>query len=97
MPTYVLLANFTEQGIRNINDTVKRVNTFKQMAKSKGATVKEVYWTLGQYDTINVVEAPDEMTAVAVSASLAKLGNVRVQTLRAFTEAEANNILSKIA
>jgi uncharacterized protein with GYD domain len=97
MPTYVLLANFTEQGIRNINDTVKRVNAFKQMAKSKGATVKEVYWTLGQYDTINVVEAPDEMTAVAVSASLAKLGNVRVQTLRAFTEAEANNILSKIA
>lgn len=96
MPTYILLSNFTDQGIQNVKDTVKRVNAFKEAAKAKGATVKEVHWTLGQYDTISVVDAPDEAVATAVAVGLAKLGNVRVQTLRAFSAAEVDNILSKV-
>ena len=96
MSTYILLAQFTDEGIRNVKDTVRRVHAFKEAARSKGATVKEVYWTLGQYDTITIVDAPDETTATAVALSLAKLGNVRLQTLRAFSEAEAENILRKV-
>ncbi len=96
MPTYIMLNSFTEQGIRNVNDTVKRVNAFKEQAKSKGAVVKDVYWTMGEYDTINIVDAPDDAVATAVAMSLAKLGNVRTQTLRAFSQAEAENILSKV-
>jgi len=97
MPTYILLANFTDQGVRNVNDTTKRANAFKELAKSKGAAVKDVYWTLGQYDAICIVDAPDETVATAVALALAKLGNVRVQTLRAFSQAEVDKILSKVA
>lgn len=96
MPIYILLANFTDQGIRNVKDTTKRVDAFKELAKSKGAVVKDVYWTLGQYDTINILDAPDEVVATALALALAKLGNVRVQTLRAFSQTEADNILSKV-
>jgi uncharacterized protein with GYD domain len=97
MPTYILLTRFTDQGIRNVKDTVKRANAFKELAKSKGATVKEVYWTLGQYDTINIVDAPDEAVATALALGLAKLGNVSLQTLRAFSQTEVEHILSKVA
>lgn len=96
MPTYILLSNFTDQGIRNVKDTVKRVNAFKDLAKSKGAVVKEVYWTLGQYDTITIIDAPDEAVATAVALGLAKLGNVRLQTLRAFSDSEVDHILRKV-
>ncbi len=96
MPTYILLATFTDQGIRNVNDTVKRVNAFKDQASSKGAVVREVYWTMGKYDVVNIVDAPDDSVAVAVAMSLAKLGNVRTESLRAFSQAETENILSKI-
>ncbi len=78
MPTNILLNSSTDQGMRNVNDTVKRVNAFKEQAKSKG------------------VDAPDDTVATAVAISLAKLGNVRTQTLRAFSQAEAENILSKV-
>ena len=97
MPTYILLTNFTEQGIHNVKDTVKRVRAFKELAKSLGANVREVYWVLGQYDTINILDVPDEATAVAVALSLGELGNVRLQTLRAFSEFEVDNILSKVS
>jgi uncharacterized protein with GYD domain len=96
MPSYILLANFTDQGIRNVKDTVKRANAFKELAKSKGANVKDVYWVLGQYDTVSIVEAPDDAVATAVVLEAAKLGNVRLQTLRAFSQSEVENILSKV-
>ncbi len=95
MPTYILLATFTDQGIRNVNDTVKRANAFKELAKSKGAVLKDVYWVMGQYDVIHIIDAPDDTVATAVAMSLAKLGNVRTQTLRAFSQAEVENILTK--
>jgi uncharacterized protein with GYD domain len=58
MPTYIVLANFTEQGIRNIKDSPKRADAFKDTAKKAGATVKDLFWTLGQYDIVAIVEAP---------------------------------------
>ncbi len=97
MPTYIVLASFTEQGIRNIHDSPKRSDAFKEMAKKSGATVKEMFWTLGQYDIVAIVEAPDDLTMTALGLSTGKLGNVRTQTLRAFTPADMKNILAKVA
>jgi uncharacterized protein with GYD domain len=97
MPTYVVLSNFTEQGIAKIKDTTKRVEEFKNAAKKAGVTIREILWTLGQYDMIAVLEAQDEISATALGLNVAKLGNVRSQTLRAFPAAEFEKILEKVA
>jgi uncharacterized protein with GYD domain len=97
MPTYVTLSNFTEQGMKNIKDTAKRAEAFKKAAKEAGITIKELLWTQGQYDVVTVLEAPDEMTANALALSVAKLGNIRGQTLRAFTAGEMEKILQKVS
>jgi len=96
MPTYVTLGNFTHQGIQNIKDTAKRADAFKTAAKKAGCTVKEIYWTQGQYDVVTILEAPDEASATVLLIRLGKLGNVRTQTLRAFTVAELAPILDKV-
>jgi uncharacterized protein with GYD domain len=96
MPTYISLNNFTHQGIANVKDTTKRADAFKTAAKKAGCTVKEIYWTLGQYDAITILEAPDDASATAVLMSLGKLGNISTQTLRAFTAAELAPILDKV-
>jgi uncharacterized protein with GYD domain len=96
MATFVMLANFTEQGIRNVKDTVKRAEAFKEMAKGAGVTVKDLYWTLGAYDIIVTAEAKDETAVTALGLTLAKAGNVRTQTLRAFGASEMTEILGKV-
>jgi uncharacterized protein with GYD domain len=96
MATYILLASFTEQGIRNVKDTIKRADAFKSLAKDSGATIKEIYWTLGQYDIVAIAEAPDEIVMTALGLALGKSGNVRTQTLRAFTQSDMTNILAKV-
>jgi uncharacterized protein with GYD domain len=97
MPTYIMLLNFTDQGIRKIKDSPKRVDNFKNMAKKAGATVKEVFWTLGQYDNVTIVEAPDDVTMTALCLATGKLGNVRTQTLRAFSAEDMKNVLGKVS
>jgi uncharacterized protein with GYD domain len=97
MPTYVVLSKFTEQGVGKIKDTVKRSEDFRKAAKKAGVSVKEVLWTQGQYDLVTVLEAQDEMAAMALGMSVAKLGNIRSETLRAFTAGELEKILEKLA
>ena len=97
MPTYILLGTFTDQGIRAIKDTTKRVEAVRAVAKKLGATVQEVYWTQGAYDTALIVDAPDESAVTALGLSIGALGNVRTTTLRAFTAAELGPILGKLA
>jgi uncharacterized protein with GYD domain len=96
MATYVMLANFTEQGIRNVKDTVKRAEAFKETAKAAGVTIEDLYWTLGEYDIVVTAEAKDEMAMTALGLTLAKAGNVRTQTLRAFAAKEMSEILGKV-
>jgi uncharacterized protein with GYD domain len=96
MATYVLLVSFTDQGIRNVKDTTKRADAFRELAKKAGATVKDLYWTLGQYDVVTILEAPDAATVTAVGLSVGALGNVRTQTLPAFSAAEMGTILKKM-
>jgi len=95
MAHYILLLRYTEQGIRNIQDTTKRAAAFRVMAEKMDAKVNTILWTMGQYDLVAHLEAPNDETASAVSVGVGKLGNVSVQTLRAFTSAEVDGILKK--
>ena len=97
MATFIVLGSFTDQGIRSVKDTTKRADAFRELAKSLGATVKDVYWTLGQYDVAAVVEAPDDAVVTALGLTLGKAGNVRTQTLRAFSRTDMDAILGKVA
>jgi uncharacterized protein with GYD domain len=96
MPTYIVLGQFTEQGVRAVKDTTKRASAFKEAAKSFGATVKSLHWTMGRYDLAAMVEAPDDETAAAVLFAVGRLGNIRTQTLRAFEADEVDRMLAKL-
>src|SRR5262245_2846161 len=96
MATYILLANFTEQGIKNVMDSPKRSDAVKAMAQKLGITLKDIYWTLGAYDIVATFEAPDDVAMTALGLSIGKLGNVRTQTLRAFSAADMNSVLGKV-
>jgi uncharacterized protein with GYD domain len=96
MVTYVVLAKFTDQGVRNAKDSPKRADAYKQMAKTFGVTVKEILWTQGRYDVVTIVDAPDESAAMSLSLSLGALGNVRTETLRAFSAAEMTKIVGNM-
>jgi uncharacterized protein with GYD domain len=96
MVTYVVLAKFTDQGVRNAKDSPKRADAYKQMAKTFGVTVKEILWTQGRYDVVTIVDAPDESAAMSLSLSLGALGNVRTETLRAFSAGEMTKIVGNM-
>ncbi len=70
MATFVVLGSFTDQGVRNAKDTTKRADAFREMARKAGVTVKDVYWTLGRFDVVAVIEAPDDETATALTLGL---------------------------
>jgi uncharacterized protein with GYD domain len=96
MPTYIALGNFTDQGIRGVKDTIKRADAVKEAAKKYGANMTQVYWTVGQYDLVTVIEAPNDESATAFLLAVGSAGNVRTQTLRAFNKDEMNGILAKL-
>jgi uncharacterized protein with GYD domain len=96
MATYVVLATFTDQGVRNAKDSPKRAEAFKRMAKTFGVTVKDIFWTQGRYDIVTVVEAPDELSATALNLSLSAMGNIRTESLRAFSAADMMKIVAKM-
>jgi len=96
MITYVVLATFTDQGVKNAKDSPKRAEAFKQMAQTFGVTVKDIFWTQGRYDIVTVVEAPDDLSATALNLSLSALRNIRTESLRAFSPAEMMKIVAKM-
>jgi uncharacterized protein with GYD domain len=96
MATFVMLASYTEQGIKSIQETLKRTDNVKTMAEKMGITMKETYWVLGPYDIVAVFEAPDDTTMTAFALSIAKLGNVKTQTLRAFSAADMKGVIGKM-
>jgi uncharacterized protein with GYD domain len=96
MMTYVVLATFTDQGVKNAKDSPKRAEAFRQMAKTFGVTVKDIFWTQGRYDIVTIVEAPDELSATALNLSLGALGNIRTESLRAFSSEDMMKIVAKM-
>ncbi|MGA2493624.1 MAG: GYD domain-containing protein [Roseiarcus sp.] len=97
MGTYVTLYTFTDQGLKTIKDTVKRAEAVKKAAAAAGITIKELVWTQGEYDLVAISEAPNDLAGAAFALNTAKAGNVRIQTLRAFTAAEMEKILEHVA
>ena len=93
---YVVLGNFSDQGIKAVKDTGKRAKAFRDLAKSMGGNIKDVYWTLGQFDIVATMEAPNDETAAAIMMKAGSLGNIKSQTLRAFTENDIGSILAKV-
>jgi uncharacterized protein with GYD domain len=77
METYVMLFNFTDQGIRNVKDITLRVDPVRELAKSLSVTVRNIFWTLGQYDIVAIVDAPDEIAATALALSIGKAGRLK--------------------
>ena len=94
MQTFVALVDFTTQGVENLKQSPERAEAFVGWAKSKGVTVKDLYWTTGGHDGILIVEAPDEIAATTAFLKLASGGNVRTQTMRAFNREEFESCLS---
>ena len=96
MATYIALCNFTEQGIRNVKQTTQRREAAEALARQCGVTMKNVRWTLGAYDLVAEIEAPDDQALTAFELALAGQGNVRTQTMRAFSREGMDAILAKL-
>ena len=96
MAMYVSLLQFTDQGIRNIKDTVKRAAAATAEAEKMGAKITDAFWTMGAYDLVLLFDAPNDETMTAITLKLASLGNVKTQTMRAFRKEEMERILAKV-
>jgi uncharacterized protein with GYD domain len=95
MPTYILLGNWTDQGIRSAKDTLDRASAASSAAENLGGKLKDTYWTVGPHDVVAVVEFPDDTTLTAFLLATGSQGNLRTTTLRAFNRDEVAEILQK--
>ena len=93
MPTYINLINYTEQGIRNIKDSPKRLDAAKKLLKDLGGEFKQFYLTMGSHDIVVVAEAPSDDVMAKFVLALSSAGNVRTTTLKAFPEPEYRKII----
>jgi uncharacterized protein with GYD domain len=96
MPRYVVLVNWTDQGIRNVKQTQERTDHGGEIAEKHGLKLEQAYWTVGAYDMVTVFEAPDDEALSAHLLEIGSLGNVRTTTLRAYDEEEMSGILGRL-
>jgi uncharacterized protein with GYD domain len=95
MTTYVSLVNWTDQGAQNFQDTINRAEEFTKLVENSGGSVREILWTLGDYDTLAIVDYPDDETAVATLLKVGAKGQIRTHTMRAFGAEEISGIIRK--
>lgn len=96
MPTYVALINWTDQGIRNVKETVQRAEAAARLAGKYDGRLEQIYWTVGPYDLVGVIEAPDEESVSAFALELGMAGNVRTTTMRAYDREEMTRVLQRL-
>jgi uncharacterized protein with GYD domain len=96
MPTYVVLMNWTDQGIRTARETVQRRERADALAEKHGGRIEQVYWTVGPYDIVTILEAPDDESATAMMLELSSAGNLRTTTLRAYDHEEMSGIVQRL-
>jgi len=96
MVTYVMLLNWTDQGIKNVKDSPKRLDAVKKLAKELGGEVRSFYMTLGQYDLVLILDMPNNDKQAAFALKLGSSGNVRSTTLKAFPEEDYRRILGTL-
>jgi uncharacterized protein with GYD domain len=97
MSNYVVLIDWAEQGIKNVKDTVKRAKSFEGAIEKAGGNSLGFYYTIGRYDMVAIVQAPTDEAISSVLLSLGSLGNIRTETLKAFSTDEAANIIEKLS
>lgn len=97
MATFITTIKFTEQGVQNIHESPKRAAAFKSVAKKMGVKVTDIYWTLGSFDGVVILDAPDDETATAAMLHLASQGNVCTTTARAFGSSEIEKVIGLLA
>jgi uncharacterized protein with GYD domain len=95
MPTYVVLLNFTDEGIRTVKETIQRADHAVERAQQQGGSL-QVYWTVGSYDLVGILEAPDDETATAFLLDVGTRGAVRTTTLRAYDREEMSGIIERL-
>jgi uncharacterized protein with GYD domain len=96
MAMYVSLIQFTDQGIRYIKDTLKRHQAAMAEAEKMGMKIIEPFWTMGAYDVVVLLDAPDDETMTAFACKVSSMGSVKTHTMRAFRREEMQKILAKI-
>ena len=96
MPTYVTLMNWTDQGIRTAKDSVQRRDQANALAEKHGVSIEQVYWTVGPYDLVTIIEAPDDESATSMLLELGSAGNLRTRTLRAYDREEMSGIIQRL-
>ena len=96
MQTYLIMGKFTEKGFTNIKQTTERADKFKEIAAKLGIRVQQIYWLIGDYDVVNIVEAPDDQAVEALLVRVGAWGNVRTITFRAFDKKEMDAIIAKV-
>jgi uncharacterized protein with GYD domain len=95
MATYVSLLNWTEQGIKNFRDTTHRAHDFTNVVEKEGGHVREIVWTVGEYDLVCVMDLPDDEALTATLLQLGEKGNVRTKTMRGFTAEQMDGIIQR--
>jgi len=96
MQTYLIMGKFTEKGIANIKQTTERADKFKEIAAKLGIHVQQIYWLIGDFDVVNIVEAPDDQAVEALLVRVGAWGNVRTTTFRAFDKKEMDAIIARM-
>jgi uncharacterized protein with GYD domain len=97
MPNYIVLVNWTDQGIKNVKDSVKRAKSFEAAIEKVGGKSLGLYYTIGRYDIVAIVEARSDEAIASVLFSTGSLGNIRTETLKAYSISEAANIIEKLS
>jgi uncharacterized protein with GYD domain len=97
MANYIALINWTEQGVKAYGNTLDRAEAAAELARKLGGSLNQIFWTMGEYDVVGVLEAPDDESATAFALALSSQGNVRTSTMRAFDADEMRQILAKVS
>jgi uncharacterized protein with GYD domain len=96
MPRYVVLVNWTDQGMKSIRETVQRADDVRQLTEQFGGTMEYLLWTQGRHDLVGIIDMPDDEAFAALGLQIGTMGAVRTESLRAFTADEMNGILDRL-
>ena len=96
MPTYVMLANWTDQGLKGIGEGARRLDSAKKILEDMGGHVQELFMTMGEYDLVGIYDAPDDAVAARFTLMLGQLGNIRTTSMKAFPEAAFRQIVNSL-
>lgn len=96
MATYISMVNWTDKGIHDVKDSPSRADAAKALCRKHGAEMTALYMTMGEYDLISIIEAPDDATVAKILLTLAGTGSIRTKTVKAFTESEYRQIIGSL-